>query len=102
MVLQPHQMAVFNRNNTLKNIKKDSILASISNTENLTDIKGIGEGTRKQLSEKGIKTKEQLIEMSIEEIKEIIKNPLSLKGVMNFINTNKEQLWVSEQSKTTD
>ena len=52
MVLQPNQMRAFNKSVTPQEIKRASVLATVSNSEmSLTDIKGIGEGTQKILKE---------------------------------------------------
>ena len=80
-------MRAFNKSVTPQEIKRASVLATVSNSEmSLTDIKGIGEGTQKILKENWIKTKEQLLETTEEDLRKIVTNPLSLKGVLNFIN----------------
>lgn len=100
MVLQPNQIRAHNRSVTPEIIQRASVLATVSNDTDgtLTDIKGIGEGTQKILKEGWIKTKTDLLNTTEEEIRKMVKNPLSLKGVLNFIN--KENLW--EILKTTD
>lgn len=96
------QILLQNQLNTTR-IERDSILASVSNIdgEPLTDIKGIGEGTQKILKENGIKNKSQLLTLSETQVKEIITNPISQKGVLNFISENKEK-WLSEQLAQKD
>lgn len=75
-----------------KNILKESILASVPDSgEDLTKIKGIGEGTQRVLKEAGIKTEGQLLEVWEDRLKEIL-NPLSLKVVLTYIKTKKWEI----------
>ena len=51
----------------------------------LSEVKWIWPGSLKLLSDKWIKTTSQL-RAAWEEIKQIIKNPLALKWILNFLN----------------
>lgn len=80
---------------------KESVLANALEWDDLTEIEGIGQGTQKILRENGIKNKETLLSLPIEEVKKTITNPLSLKGVLNFITKNKEwEILKTSDSKT--
>ena len=84
-------------NNLLKIKKKDIIKDSEAvikeeeeiNSSELTDIKGIWPWTVKTLKENWITNVSELRAFSEDRLKEIIKNPLSLKGIINFINNSK-------------
>ena len=83
-----NQRLLFNKLNLPREAKKiESFRGSVSES-NLSDIKWVGEATKIRLMEAWIVTKEQLIEKSEEEIKEIITNPLSQKGIISFMKEN--------------
>jgi len=78
------QRLLFNKLNLPREaINVESFRSDVS-TSNLWEIKGIGEATKTRLMEAGITSKEELKEKTEEEIKKIITNPLSLKGIIAF------------------
>lgn len=94
-MLTTEQLAVLNRNSiNYKNIEKESREVELSKKEveswELTSVKWIWPATIKTLSENWIKNIEQLLNTPEDEIKDIITNPLSLKGVLNYIHNSKQ------------
>lgn len=59
------------------------------NKSELTDIKWIWPWTVKLLKENWINNVSELRAASESKLTQIIKNPLSLKGILNFINNSK-------------
>lgn len=80
------QRIMFNTLNLPTEVKKVEIFREAILDSNLWEVKGIGEATKTKLMEAWIGTQEALKALSEEELKEIITNPLSLKGILNFIN----------------
>ena len=82
-----NQRLLFNKLNLPREAKKiESFRGSVTGS-NLWEVKGIGEATKIKLMEAWIETKEELKEKTEEELKEIITNPLSQKGIIAFINS---------------
>lgn len=80
------QRLLFNKLNLPREVKKVEAFRWAVSESNLGDVKGIGAATKTKLMEAWINTKEDLKKMTEDELKEIITNPLSLKGILNFIN----------------
>lgn len=93
-MLTPEQYAVLNRNSiNYENIEKESKLIKENKKDiennSLSSVKWIWPSTIKTLSENWIKSAEDLINTPEEKIRELITNPLSLKGILNYINNSK-------------
>ena len=80
------QKLLFNKLNLPREVKKVEAFRTEVWTSDLSEVKGIGEATKVKLIEAGVVTQEQLKTLSEEQLKAIITNPLSLKGILNFIN----------------
>jgi len=84
-----NQRLLFNKLNLPTEVKKVEAFISAVSSSDLSEIKGIGEATKARLLEAWIENKEMLLTKTEEEINTIITNPLSRKGIIAFINTNK-------------
>jgi len=82
------QRILFNTLNLPREVKKVESFQSSVNDSELWTIKWIWEATKTKLMEAWITTKEELLSKSEDEIKEIITNPLSLKGIIAFKKAN--------------
>ena len=82
------QRLLFNKLNLPREVVKVESFRNDVSTSNLWEVKGIWEATKTKLMEAGIVTKEELKTKTEEEIKEIITNPLSRKGIVAFINSS--------------
>jgi hypothetical protein len=80
------QKIMFNRMNLPREVKKVEAFRGAVGESNLGDVKGIGAATKIKLMEAWITTKEELKELDEIKLKEIITNPLSLKGIIAFKN----------------
>lgn len=93
MSLPQIQFLIKNREGAKNQIKATAELENqieVSEDTSLNNIKWIGQSTRKKLIENGIKTKEDLFNISKEALKKIITSPIALKGITDFLDTNKK------------
>lgn len=92
-IIRGNLLAVEKANKWKKPIEYESIFLAKEREEReqseLLDIKWIWPWTVKDLRAAGITNVSELRAASEAELKEIIPNPLSLKGVLNFINNSK-------------
>lgn len=65
--------------------KKIEISEKVVSESDLNEVKGLGEASVQKLFEAGINSQKQLKTKTKEELKDIIKNPLTLKNIMTFI-----------------
>ena len=92
MKMNEHQRAIYIKLNTWRMEQESKIVTEVSEAEkgsSLSEIKGIWPATIKLLHSKWIRDTEQLKPLGEEGIRELIQNPLSLKGILNFISWNK-------------
>lgn len=97
-MLTPDQYLIYNKLNTGKTMEIDSSIVNLELEEleivevwweenSLSTIKGIWPSTLRILSENKIKTIADLKKIWEVGVRRIITNPLSLKGIINFLNS---------------
>lgn len=80
------QKIMFNTLNLPTEVKRVEAFRWAVSESNLWEVKWIGEATKTRLMEAWIGTQEALKKLSEEELREIITNPLSIKGILAFKN----------------